>query len=472
MTTRRRPWRLALTALWVACLALGTVGQAVGQAVAQDVAQDVGGARQAHVVTIDGIINPVSARFLERAVEGAEAADAEVIVLVLNTPGGLLDSTRRMVETIFASGVPVIVYVAPSGGRAASAGTFITAAGHIAAMAPGTNIGAASPIGGQGEELPETLKEKIFEDTAAEIRAIAERRGRAVEPLEATVLEAKAYTANEALELGIIDLVVSSVTELLEEIDGREVLVETEEGEVTVTLETAGLTVRDVEMGFFDRLLSFIADPNIAFLLLSLGGLGLVVEMWSPGLIFPGVSGLIALVLAFMALGNLPGNWAGIALLLLAFVLAMTEASVDGFGVLGALGIVSFVLGGVLLFAHFGTPSPVLPSFRVSLWVLVPVSAAMAASVGGLTYSMVQSRREQHREGPEELPFIGAGGVVTAVLNPRGTVRVRGQMWGASAADGERIERGAGIVVVAEEGALLTVERHAEAAEPGAEPQA
>ena len=468
MTTRRRPWRLVLTALWVACLALGTVGQAV----AQDVAQDVGGARQAHGVTIDGLINPVRARCLERALAGPEAAGAGVVGAGVHPPGGLLDSTRRMVETIFASGVPVIVYVAPSGGRAASAGTFITAAGHIAAMAPGTNIGAASPIGGQGEELPETLKEKIFEDTAAEIRAIAERRGRAVEPLEATVLEAKAYTANEALELGIIDLVVSSVSELLDLIDGREVLVETEEGEVTVTLETAGLTVRDVEMGFFDRLLSFIADPNIAFLLLSLGGLGLVVEMWSPGLIFPGVSGLIALVLAFMALGNLPGNWAGIALLLLAFVLAMTEASVDGFGVLGALGIVSFVLGGVLLFAHFGTPSPVLPSLRVSLWVLVPVSAAMAAGVGGLTYSMVQSRREQHREGPEELPFIGAGGVVTAVLNPRGTVRVRGQMWGASAADGERIERGAGIVVVAEEGALLTVERRAEAAEPGAEPQA
>ena len=457
-TTRRAPWRTALVALWLASLALGVVGQAAAQS------------REAHVVTIDGIINPVTDRFLTRAVEDAERGGAEVIVLRLNTPGGLLNSTRSMVETIFASGVPVVVFVSPSGGRAASAGTFITAAGHVAAMAPGTNIGAASPISGQGEELPETLKEKIFEDTAAEIRSIAERRGRAVEPLEATVLEAKAYTANEALDLGIIDLVASSVGELLDAIDGREVLVETEAGEVEVTLDTAGLTLREVEMGFFDRLLSFIADPNIAFLLLSLGGLGLVVELWSPGLIFPGVAGVIALVLAFASLGNLPGNWAGVALLLLAFVLIAAEANVDGFGVLGALGIVSFVLGGVLLFAHFGTPSPVLPSLRVSLWVLVPASAALAAGVGGLVYTMVQSRRHQVSEAPQLLPFIGAGGVVTAVLNPRGTVRVRGEAWTARATDDERIERGTDIVVVAQDGAILTIERQAQPVEGTEDP--
>ena len=236
-------------------------------------------------------------------------------------------------------------------------------------------------------------------------------------------------------------------------------LVETDAGEVSVTLDTAGLTIREVEMGFFDRLLALIADPNIAFLLLSVGGLGLVVEMWSPGLIFPGVAGVIALILAFMALGNLPGNWAGVALLLLAFVLIFAEANVDGFGVLGALGVVSFVLGGVLLFAHFGTPSPVLPSLRVSLWALVPVSAALALGVGGLTYSMVQSRRSQPLEGAPLLPFIGAGGVVTAVLNPRGTVRVRGESWNAATADEERIERGTNIIVAAQDGALLTVER-------------
>ena len=455
-STRRSPWRLALTAFWLACLALGVVGQAAAQS------------REAHVVTIDGIINPITDRFLQRAVEDAERGGAEVVVVLLDTPGGLLSSTRSMVKTIFGSPVPVIVYVWPSGGRAASAGTFVTAAGHIAAMAPGTNIGAASPIGGQGEDIPETLKKKVFEDTAAEIRSIAERRGRSVEPLEATVLEAKSYTANEALELGIIDLVVSSVGELLEEIDGREVLVETEAGEMPVTLDTAGLTLREIEMGFFDRLLSLIADPNIAFMLLSLGGLGLFVEVMNPGLIFPGVAGLIALVLAFMALGNLPGNWAGAALMLLAFVLAVAEVNVEGFGVLGVLGIASFVLGGVLLFAHFGTPSPVLPSIRVSLWALVPVSAAIAAGAGGLTYTMVQSRRRQRAEGPEPFPFIGAAGVVATVLNPRGTVRVRGETWTARATNDERIERGTEVVVVTQEGPLLTVERAAKHGEPAA----
>ncbi|MCH7484021.1 MAG: hypothetical protein IIA90_02605 [Chloroflexi bacterium] len=257
---------------------------------------------------------------------------------------------------------------------------------------------------------------------------------------------------------------VTSLPELLAELDGRTVLVETGAGEVEVTLATRNLVLREIEMGFFDRLLSLIADPNIAFMLLSLGGLGLFVEVMNPGLIFPGVGGVIALVLAFMALGNLPGNWAGAALILLGFALAVAEINVEGFGVLGVLGIVSFVLGGVLLFAHFGTPSPVLPSIRVSLWALVPVSAALAAGVGGLTYSMVQSRRRQPLEEAALRPFIGAGGVVTAVLNPRGTVRVRGESWTAHAADDERIERGTGIVVAAQDGALLTVER---ATEPG-----
>ena len=455
---RRRPghpwWRVALAALWLTSLALGVAGQALAQT------------RHGSVVLLDGIINPVSERFLARAVDRAERDGAEVIVVLLDTPGGLLSSTRAMVERIFASRVPIIVYVSPDGGRAASAGTFITAAAHVAAMAPATNIGAASPISGQGEELPETLKNKVFEDTAAEIRAIAERRGRAVEPLEATVLEAKAYTASEALELGIIDLVAPNLAELLALVDGRTVLVETGEGEVSVTLSTRDLELREVRMGLFDRFLSFIADPNIAFMLLSLGGLGLFVEILNPGLIFPGTAGVIALVLAFMALGNLPGNWAGAALILLAFALIAAEVTVEGFGVLGILSIVSFVLGGVLLFVHFGTPSPVLPSIRVSLWVLAPASAVLASGVGGLVYSMVQSRR---RQGPESAPpmLVGRSGVVTATLGPQGRIRVRGETWNARAADGERIERGAEVFVLGEEGALRTVERARPADETG-----
>ena len=275
--------------------------------------------RGADVVEMEAIISPITERYLARAIEGAGRGGAEVIVVELDTPGGLLDSTRGMVEDILASPVPIVVYVSPSGGRAASAGTFITAAAHIAAMAPATNIGAASPVSGQGEELPETVKSKVFEDAAAEIRAIAEVRGRPVAPLEATVLEAKSYTASEALELGIIDHVVAGVDELLAVIDGAEVVVRDGQNERAVTLATAGLFQRQVRMGLFDRILSYVADPNISFLLISLGSLGLFVEIWNPGLIFPGVVGLIALVVGLMALGSLPGNWAGIALILLAF---------------------------------------------------------------------------------------------------------------------------------------------------------
>jgi membrane-bound serine protease (ClpP class) len=462
MTVRRPHWRLALVALWAATLFVGVAGQALALAQAQS--------RHADVVELDTIIHPISARFLAKALDQAAADGAEVVVVAINTPGGLLTSTREMVASIFASPVPVVVFVAPQGARAASAGTFITAAGHVAAMAPGTNIGAASPIGGQGEELGETLKNKIFEDTAAEIRSIAERRGRPVAPLEATVLEAKAYTASEALELGIIDLIADDVRALLAAVDGMTVAVAGPDGDREIVLRTADIERRDVRMGFFEQLLSFIADPNISFMLISLGGLGLFVEIMNPGLIFPGVFGVLALVLGFVALGNLPGNWAGVALILLAFALGVAEANVSGFGVLGVLGIVSFVFGGILLFGHFGTPDPSFPGIRVSLWVLVPTAAVMAGAGGTLVVAMVHSRRETARM-PSFL-LEGAEGVATTVLNPSGTVRVRGELWSARASGEGRIERGAGVVVRGEDGALLTVERAGgEAAGEGSETQ-
>ena len=288
--------------------------------------------RVANIVEMDAIIGPITERYIELAIQDAERTGAEVVVITLDTPGGLLSSTRGMVEAILNSPVPIVVYVSPSGGRAASAGTFITAAAHIAVMAPATNIGAASPVGGQGEDLPETLKSKAFQDAAAEIRAIAQTRGRPVDPLEATVLEAKSYTANEALELGIIDHIASSVNDLLTMIDGTEVVVMDGQNERTVILATGNLAQKQVRMGLFDRILYYLADPNITFLLISLGGLGLVVEIWNPGLIFPGVMGLIALILGLLALGSLPGNWAGAALILLAFILFSVEFYVDGFG--------------------------------------------------------------------------------------------------------------------------------------------
>ena len=413
----------------------------------------------ATVVELDTIIHPISQRFLSKALDTAVEEGATVVVVEIDTPGGLLDATREMVADIFASTIPVIVYVSPAGSHAASAGTFITAAGHIAAMAPGTNIGAASPISGSGEEIPETLKEKIFEDAAAEIRSIAERRGRPIEPLEATVLEAKAYSANEALELGIIDLIVDSIPKLLREIDGRMVSVRTEDGPVDVTLETAGLELRLISPGFFEKILSFIADPNISFLLLSLGGLGIFVEILSPGLIFPGVGGLIALLLAFFALGNLPGNGAGAALILLAFALAVAEVSVAGFGVLGVLGYASFIRGGIILFGHYGTPTPTFPDIEVSKTFLIPVSVVVGASGGGLMLAVVQSRRRQKRLGNDPLEMVGLVGVASTEIGATGTVHVRGETWTAEAVDGAPIESGEQVVVVKESGTVLTVRR-------------
>ena len=416
-------------------------------------------AREAHVVEVDGIISPITDRYITRALEEAERSGAEAVVITLDTPGGLLSATRDITETLLSAPVPVIVYVSPQGAHAASAGTFITAAGHIAAMAPGTNIGAASPVSGQGEDLNETLKDKVFEDTAAMIRAIAEARGRPSGPLEATVLEAKSYTAEEAVELGIVDIVAVNMNGLLKQLDGRSVTVITADGERSMTLHTADAPVRNVRMGLFDRILSYIADPNISFLLISLGGVGLFVEFWNPGLIFPGVAGLVALVLGLAALGSLPGNWAGAALILLAFVLFSVEFNIDGFGVFGALGVASIVLGGILLFSHFGTPSPVLPDISVSPWAITPVAGALALGILLFSREVRQMRRAQRGLPVPEPILVGETGMVSAALAPEGKVRVRGETWNARAVDGARIERGASVTVRTEHGALLEVER-------------
>ena len=274
------------------------------------------------------------------------------------------------------------------------------------------------------------------------------------------MLEAKAYTSEEAIELGIVDIVALNMNDLLKQLDGRSVVLLTGDGERTVTLETEGVSVRRVEMGLFDRILSYIADPNIAFLLISLGGLGLFVEFWNPGLVFPGVAGLIAFVLGLAALGSLPGNWAGVALILLAFVLLSVEFNVDGSGLFGALGVVSLVVGGILLFSHFGTPrSPVLPDISVSPWAIAPVAIAFGAGVLFFAREARRTRRAQSGWGVPEPVLIGMTGMVSAALAPEGKVRVRGEIWNARALNGSHIARGAYVVVRAEHGPLLEVER-------------
>lgn len=454
-TRRRRPTRLGLGA-WarVAWLAASAAALALGMAGAA-LAQSRG---EIHVVRVDGVISPITDRYVQRAVDGAARSGAQAVVITIDTPGGLLNATRGVTETLLAAPLPVIAYVSPPGAHAASAGTFIAAAAHIAAMAPGTNIGAASPVGGQGEDLGETVRSKAFEDAAAMMRAIAEATGRPSAPLEAAVLEAKAYTAEEALALSVVDAVAPTLADLLTQLDGRSVSLRTAGGPRTVTLAVADAPLRDVPMGLFDRILSYIADPNVSFLLISLGGLGLFVEFWNPGLIFPGVGGLIALVLGLAALGSLPGNWAGVALILLAFVLFSVEFTIDGFGVAGALGVASFVLGGILLFSHFGAPSPVLPNLSVSPWALAPAAGALALGVLLFAREARRARKAQRGKGVPQPVVVGMTGTVAEALAPDGKVRVRGETWNARASDGARVEAGASVIVRQERGATLEVE--------------
>ena len=433
--------------LVLALVVLGFGGAIASQAINTARAQG----DHAALVEIDGAIQPISARFLARAIDTAAEDNAEVLIILLDTPGGLLDSTREMVEAILASGVPVVVYVSPAGAEATSAGTFITAAAHVAAMAPSTNIGAAAPVSSTGEELPDTVKSKASEAAAAFIRSIAEERGRNADALEATVVEAKAYTASEALDNGIIDLVVRDVPALLEALDGRQV--DLERG--TRTLETESIPVRQIEPTALDRFLGIIADPNIAFILLALGALGILIEVMSPGLIGPGALGVIALALAFVAIGNLPVNWVGVGLLVFAMVLFLVEVQAPGIGVFGVAGAVSFVLGAFFLFGGISPPPITTPSFRVDPWLLGAVSVVLFALLALSLRTLAVARKTDYVSPSSNV--VGQAGKVVAPLEPRGTVRVNGESWTAESLSGQPIAEGAEIIVMEVEGLTLKV---------------
>ena len=449
---------LALRRLTTAISLLAIVAGLTGIAAAQP------SNRHVLLIEVDGIINPVVERFIGRAVERAEEGDAELLVVRLDTPGGLLDSTRKIVEHLLNAEAPTAVYVAPRGAFAASAGTFITAAGTFAVMAPGTNIGAASPVGGGGEELPETLKDKVTNDAAALMRSIADERGRNGEKLEETVRQATSYSADEAVTLNMVDFVARDLPDLLAQLDGREAL--TPAG--PVVLHTSDAEVRDLRMSMVERLLQFLSHPNVSFMLLSLGSLGILVELLNPGLVAPGVVGAILLILAFVTLGNLSVNWAGVVLILLAVGLAVLEVYVAGFGILGVGAVVSFLLGGLLLFFHTGVPSPTMPRLSVSLWVLVPTFLAVVGSGGWIAFTIIKSRREQPEQTVSHL--VGATGYVTTELAPRGTVRVESELWSAVSETGQVIPEGEDIQVIQVSGAVLTVVRREERPDPVVEP--
>ena len=422
-------------------------------------------AQQQHILLleVDGIINPVTEGFIARGVRRAEEEDATIIVIQLDTPGGLLDSTRKITQRLLNADVPSAVFVAPRGARAASAGTFITASATFAVMAPGTNIGAASPVGGGGEDLPETLKSKATNDAAAEIRSIAALRGRNQEKLEATVLQALSFTGEEAVESGMVDFIAGDLDDMLAQLHGQEATIRPPDGR-RVTLNTQGVSVRTMEMSLVERFLRFLSDPNVSYILISLGSVGIFLELLNPGQILPGVAGAILLILAFITFGNLPVNWGGVVLILLAVVLGLLEFYVAGFGVLGVGAIVSSILGGLFLFFHTGAPSPTTPSIGVSLWVLVPTVLALGGGGAWVLYTIIRSRREL-----PELSVVGLVGQMAEAatdLVPRGTVRLENELWTAVAQSSEHIGAGEKVEVVKVDGVILTVARPEERDQP------
>jgi membrane-bound serine protease (ClpP class) len=422
-------WLLAFLAVAGALVA----AQAAGS-------QDTRGAGPVVVVELEAAIDKVSARFLDRALDEAEEENAPVVVVRIDTPGGLLDATRDMVGDIFGSRVPVVSYVAPEGSQAASAGTFVASAAALLAMAPATNIGAAAVVGASGEDLPETLSRKATEDAAALIRSIAGRRGRPVAPLEATVREARSYSAAEAVELGVADLLEPDLERLLVALDGR--MVPSADGDEPV--RTTGAGVHTIEMNLFERILSVLADPNIAFLLISLGSLALVIELWSPGLWVPGAIGVISLILGFAGVGNLPFSWAALALLALAVLFFVLEGLHPGVGLFGAFGTVALVLGGLLMLGGSGAPELPGEPLRVSRWLLAGIGVGAALLVLLLVREMRLSHRPGYVSPYARERLLGELAEVTVRLAPQGEVRLAGETWTAEL-------RGAGSAEVGEQ---------------------
>jgi membrane-bound serine protease (ClpP class) len=399
------------------------------------------------VVELDGVVHAVTAAHVVQAIGRADASGAPLVVIRMDTPGGLDSSMREIVDRMLNCRTPVAVFVGPSGARAASAGFVIAVSADVAAMAPGTNIGAAHPVAGLGQ-MDEVMSKKVTSDAAAYIRGKAERRGRNVEMAEKAVVESKSFTEKEALDLHLIDLVAKDVPDLLKQLDGREV---TRFDGTKVTLKLAGEKTVDVRMDWRQAILSAIARPEILFLLL-LGALaGLGAEISHPGLIFPGVLGALCLILFLFASQIIPVNWAGVLLVLLAIALFAAEVKVHSFGLLTIGGLVAMILGAMMLVDSS------LPELRVNVWKLVPVILAFAAFVVALVRLVVQAQRRRAQTGAEGL--VGKAGEADTDLDPEGWVLVQGERWRAHAEG--RVARGEKVDVVSMEGLRLRVRKGA-----------
>lgn len=396
-------------------------------------------------ITLEGVISPVTVRLIETAIDRAQASNSDALVIQLDTPGGLERSMRTICQRLLNAPLPVVVYVAPTGSRAASAGVFITMAAHVAAMAPATNIGAAHPVavGGSGPDK-ESMK-KIANDAAAFARSVATERGRNADWAEKAVRESVSITEREAVRLKVVDLIAESMPDLLEKIDGRSV--RTAKGQVT--LATRGAAVTTIDIGFRDRFLNVITDPNVAYVLMMLGMLGLFFELSNPGVILPGIIGGISLILAFFAFQSLPINYAGLLLILFGVVLLVAEIKIVSHGVLAIGGIVAMALGSLMLY-----DTPEIAGLRVLWSVMIPTVGATAALFLFVVAVGVRALARRPMLGAPSL--IGQMGVAREPLAPTGQVAIQGELWRA-VVEGEAVEPGTPVRVIAVDGLTLKV---------------
>jgi membrane-bound serine protease (ClpP class) len=376
-------------------------------------------ANQVDVITIDGVIDPVDAEFITKIIESSTSAGAECLIIQMDTPGGLDLAMRSIIKAIMGSDIPVIVYVSPGGARAASAGALITIAAHIAAMAPGTNIGAAAPVALGGGKMEDDMAAKVKNDAAAYAESIATKRNRNKEWAIKAVRESVSITENEALEIKVIDLIAENVNDLLSQIDGREV--KTEAG--VKVLNTKDSTVNYIEMGLREKVLNTLSNPNIAYILFLVGLLGLYFELSNPGAIFPGILGGICLILAFFAFQTLPINYAGILLIILSVILFILEIKVTSFGMLTIGGIITLTLGSLMLF-----DSP-LPFLRVSYSVLIPVIVIISLCFILVISLAIKAFTKKPTTGEKGL--IGTIGITKSPIDPSGKVFIHGEYWDA-----------------------------------------
>ena len=405
------------------------------------------GSSDIEILRVEGTIVPVVADYINRGIDQAESRGSTACIIELNTPGGLLASTEKIVQRILTAKIPVVVYVSPSGSWAASAGTFITLSAHVAVMAPGTTIGAAHPVS-VGEAMPEEVSKKVTEYSAAWIRSIAEIRGRDQEQAELAVTESKSFTATEALEAKLIDFQADSVEGLIAQLNGRKVTLGSGKEAKELVIDTAGYSLNKNEMNGIERFLHVISDPNIAYILLTLATVGLITEFSNPGLVFPGVVGGICLFMAFYSLGVLNAYWAGVLLIFLAIGLFVAELFTPAFGILTAGGITSLVVGSLVLFSHSSPP------LEINRGLIAGVSIFVAAFVIFIVGAAVRGQRRKTVTGAEGL--IGKVGVVQTRLKPKGTVLVEGERWAATI-DSGKADPGEEVIITKVEGLKLLV---------------